>query len=113
MDEIKKHPQYSYDMVKDKYVVPAEIALRHHMFKSDFYPKNLPRPNIIHGFIDGLNQYAMMLSLVDIYDALKSRAPYREGKSKLEKSEVKNIMIGETPKLSSWITRFYSAGFFQ
>lgn len=112
MDEMKKHPQYTYDLVKDTYKTPAEIALRHHRYKSDFYPKNLPKSDTFPSSMSGVNLYAIILSLVDVYDALTTRVAYRLGKGKLGIKEVKSVMLKETPSLGHWINRFYSVGFF-
>lgn len=112
MDEMKKHPQYTYDLVKDTYKTPAEIALRHHRYKTDFYPKNLPELNTFPDSKVMVNLYAIILSLVDVYDALTTRVAYRLGKGKLGINEVKSVMLKEVPSLGLWINRFYSVGFF-
>ncbi len=59
-----------------------------------------------------VNLYAMILSLVDVYDALTTRVAYRLGKGKLGINEVKSVMLKESPSLGRWINRFYSVGFF-
>jgi len=73
-DEIKRHPQHGYDILKKHEEMPDEVleAVRahHEKFNGSGYPNGSARKNI-PGF-------ARILSLADVYDALTSDRSYKD-----------------------------------
>lgn len=75
-EEMKKHPQLGYDMLKDiRFLeVPAEIVLSHQeRFDGTGYPRALRRDEIHIG--------SRIFAAADTYDAMTSDRPYRNALS--------------------------------
>lgn len=91
---MKNHVKYGYELLKDVYPFSAEIALRHHRHQEKGYPKRLPKPciNFSYNTRMMIEFFARILSLVDFYDALTTRADNEAGK-KLNYDEAKAIML--------------------
>jgi len=74
-EQMKKHPLYSFEMLRDVGNVSwiaCDIALQHHeKMDGSGYPRGL-RGAMIHRF-------SRMVCIADVFDALTSRRPYREG----------------------------------
>ncbi|MEA1960167.1 MAG: HD-GYP domain-containing protein [Bacillota bacterium] len=72
-EEIKKHAAYGYDILRKYEDIPllsAHIALQHHeRFDGKGYPRNLEGDNI--------HEYAKIVAVADVYDALLADRPYR------------------------------------
>jgi len=96
MAEMKKHPEYAYKILRGVHEFSAEIAVRHHKYQEEGYPKKLPKPKISFSentklMIDFLGR---ILSLADFYDALTSRENDKFGeKRKMSKQEAKKILL--------------------
>ena len=45
---MKKHVEYSYQLLRGVHEFSAEIALRHHYFQEKGYPKKLPKPKVAY-----------------------------------------------------------------
>ncbi|MFQ5584891.1 MAG: HD domain-containing phosphohydrolase, partial [Calditrichia bacterium] len=75
MEEIKKHPEFGYQLLKsvDFSEEVARILLHHHeKYDGTGYPQGLSRDDIVI--------YSRIFSVVDAYDAISSNRPYRKGK---------------------------------
>ncbi len=74
MEAMKQHPQFSYDMLSEKWNIPARVrlgALCHHENEDGSgYPKGLTGEKI--------HPFAKIIHVTDVYDALSSRRPYKE-----------------------------------
>ena len=74
MWEVRKHPQYGFDMLREADHVSAEskiITLQHHERED-----GSGYPNGLRG--DEIHLYARICSLADVYDALTCDRPYRQ-----------------------------------
>lgn len=73
-DEIKKHPLYGYNMLKDNTMVSSTIKYtifaHHENEDGSGYPRGL-KSNEIYKF-------AKIIHIVDVFDALISKRPYKE-----------------------------------
>jgi len=73
-EEIKKHTWYGYEILRNCdniSLLSSHIALQHHEgYNGNGYPRNL------HG--TEIHEYARIVSVVDIYDALTSDRVYRK-----------------------------------
>lgn len=72
-EEIKRHSEYGYNIVKDMEGVPGEVAtaiLTHHEKEDGSgYPMGLTG--------DKLNIYSKIITISDIFDAMTAKRPYR------------------------------------
>lgn len=111
MEEIKGHPLYSYELLKDKYRTCAEIVLRHHRYQSNSYPKDDQSITELTSDVRSkIDDYARILSIADAYDALTTRCNHRLNKKKLSGEEVKSILLEDKPGASRIITDLYAKG---
>lgn len=73
-EEIKKHPEYGYQMLKKNFNVSATIktgVFEHHENEDGSgYPRQL--------IGDKIHRYAKIIHIADVYDALTSKRPYRD-----------------------------------
>lgn len=73
-EEVQRHTVYGYDILRQKRSFPllsAHIALQHHeRLDGSGYPRKLKG--------DEIHEYAKMVAVADVYDALTSRRSYRE-----------------------------------
>ena len=78
MKELEKHVMYGYNILKDIHDFSARVLLYHHYFQENGYPKRIPVSNI--DFSKGNELMALycgrFLSIVDFYDALKTKRNY-------------------------------------
>lgn len=83
-DEIKKHPIYGYNMMKDTSIVSdvvKEVILMHHeRMNSTGYPLGK------NG--DEISIYSKIVAVVDAYDAITSERTYRKRKTPFEAFEI-------------------------
>ncbi|MEW5722423.1 MAG: HD domain-containing phosphohydrolase, partial [Thermodesulfobacteriota bacterium] len=100
-EEIKKHPERGYALLKSSLAVPVpalRIILEHHE-KPDGtgYPRGLKE--------EGISQLARLCQIVDKYDGMTTRKPYRESFSAAE--ALKRIYFEESSeKYQKVIRRF-------
>lgn len=78
-EEMKKHPQYSLDILKDyTKLIPSEYysgIIGHHEWKKEGYPRKKPRQTA-HSHLD------QIVASCDIVDALFSKRSYKSAMSK-------------------------------
>jgi len=83
-EEVKRHTVYGYDILRQNVAFPllsAHIALQHHeRLDGSGYPRKL-RENEIH-------DYAKMVGIADVYDALVSKRVYRDAMLPSEALEI-------------------------
>lgn len=88
---LKRHPEYGYEMLKDTGMISAgalDIVYSHHeRFDGSGYPRGLRG--------DDIGEYAMLVSIVDVYDAITSDRVYHLGMSP---HEALNLMYEWEPK---------------
>lgn len=88
---MKKHPILGYNIIKDKSDIAPEIkmgVLQHHeKSNGKGYPLGLAGENI--------HNYARILSVADIYDALVTERPYKKAFSPRDAVEMIMAMTGE------------------
>jgi HD-GYP domain-containing protein (c-di-GMP phosphodiesterase class II) len=72
-EEIKKHPSLGFNLLRsnpDISLISAHCAFQHHeRYDGSGYPRGLKE--------DQIHQYAQIVSIADVYDALTSDATYR------------------------------------
>ncbi|MCR5143684.1 MAG: HD domain-containing protein [Lachnospiraceae bacterium] len=73
-DKIKEHPVISYELIKDRIDIPANVKnavlFHHENVDGTGYPKGLQG--------DELTKFAKILHVADAYDALVSKRPYKD-----------------------------------
>lgn len=88
---MKQHPVFGYRMIKDRDEFSNEICmavLQHHeKMNSKGYPVGFPS--------DKITQYARILTIADIYDALVTERPYKSAFSQRDAVEMIMSMTGE------------------
>lgn len=88
---MKQHTLFGYAILKDKPEIPAAVSmgvLQHHeKINGKGYPLGVPESKI--------TQYARILSVADIYDALVTERPYKSAFSQRDAVEMIMSMTGE------------------
>lgn len=88
---MKQHTLFGFKILKDKSDIKDEIKLgvlqHHEKINGKGYPQGLPENKI--------NTYAKILSVVDIYDALVTKRPYKEPFSQRDAVEMIMAMTEE------------------
>ena len=73
-EQIKDHPKFGYNYLKETYEIPVSsyvAVLQHHeKFDGTGYPNNRDK--------DMIGVYGRIIGVTDVYDALISKRPYRE-----------------------------------
>lgn len=83
MQEIKKHPGYGYRLIKDADIsqkVKSAIIQHHERYDGSGYPKGLKLAEI--------NDYAAIIAVADIYDAITTNRVYRGKQTPLLAAEI-------------------------
>ncbi len=115
MQKMKKHPEYSYMILKGIHDFSAEVALRHHIWQEKGYPGRFPKYGRTYSTNTRLmiNFFARLLSLADFYDSASSRINDKFGeKRKLSPEEVKNMILVSNPDQKGLIEDLYVNGIF-
>lgn len=90
-DVMKKHPFFSYNILKDnkgiKDTVKLAVLQHHEKINGQGYPMGLSSPQICN--------YAKILAVVDIYDALVTERPYKEAFTQRDAVEMLMAMTYE------------------
>jgi len=91
-NEIKKHPLFGYNYLKDKFDLPTKSylgALQHHeKFDGSGYPDHMIGMNI--------STFGRIIAIADVFDALTSDRPYRLA---MLPSEAMEYIMGGTGSL--------------
>jgi len=108
------HVMAGYNMIKGRFDFTADIILLHHTFQEKGYPKELPTP--LHEYSPKTQalilQYARVLSIADVYDALH-RANDKFGLNRtLTSDEIRNKMMEINPDKKEWIEELYRESIF-
>lgn len=72
--EMKRHPQYGYEMLKDEDIdqrIKLACLMHHERCDGSGYPSRLTT--------DGIEPFAMIISIADVYDAMTANRVYRAG----------------------------------
>lgn len=115
MEEMRRHPEDSYRLLRGVHDFSAEVALRHHRHQENGYPKRLPKTKIPYSGNTKLmiEYYSRLLSLADFYDALTSRENDKFGeKKKLSCEEAKAILLAKNQDQKHLIEQLYLNGIF-
>lgn len=88
--EIKKHSEYGFEILRqypDVSLLSAHIAFQHHeRWDGKGYPRQMTGENI--------HEYARIVAVADVYDALTADRPYRPGYSVDQTITIINRMSG-------------------
>ena len=111
MEVMKKHPEYSYDILKEIHPFSAEIAVRHHEYQENSYPSKLPESKIEFSWATKfkIDKYSEILAYADFYDAT-TRDDGKFGNFPLTNDEVKSIMQEEYPLHRYLIENLFAKG---
>ncbi len=109
--KIKPHVVNSYNLVKDRFKLTAEIILRHHKFQANGYPEKTTK-------LDGYSLstqvmvyfFGRILALADVYEALH-RSDDKYG-GPLNGDQVKEKMLAYNKDQLVLIQELYEAGIF-
>lgn len=115
MEQMRKHPEHTYRMLRGVHEFSAEVALRHHKYQESGYPKRLPKYKTPFSSNTKLmiDFFGRILSLADFYDAVTSRVNDKFGeKRKLSQEEVKSILLMKNPDQKHLIEDLYANGIF-
>jgi HD-GYP domain-containing protein (c-di-GMP phosphodiesterase class II) len=90
LTELKRHAEYGYDMLKGSEHISAQaldiVRSHHERVDGSGYPRGLKGEEIGH--------FAMLVSVVDVYDAITSDRVYHMG---ISPHEALSLMYGWTP----------------
>jgi putative nucleotidyltransferase with HDIG domain len=108
---VKQHVVDGYDAIKGRFDFTAEIIVLHHKFQDDGYPQILPP--YLHDYSMGTQasifEYARILALTDVYDALHRENDKFGEKRKLSGIEIKEKMLELNPDKRELIEDLYRA----
>lgn len=108
MEEMKKHVEHSYEILKPLYPVTAEIALRHHRYQENKYPAVLPKLHVPNHTKKEITIYSTLLALADFYDAITTRNNDKFGTNRIIcGDEAKQIMLDKHPDEKTIIEKLY------
>jgi putative nucleotidyltransferase with HDIG domain len=115
MKEMKKHAEYGYKLLTGVHEFSAQIALRHHKYQQEKYPKKLQRSKseFSKDTKTDINFYARILSVIDFYDAITTRDDHKFGKKKLNTEEIKKLLIKNHPDQGLLINKLYADKIFK
>jgi putative nucleotidyltransferase with HDIG domain len=108
---IRKHVLNGYKQIKGKFDFTAEIILLHHEYQKNRYPENLPL--YLHPYSKETQllifEYARVLALADVYDALHRKNDKYGKKRRLSGTEIKNKMLELNSDQKQLIEDLYKA----
>ena len=111
MEMMKNHVQWGYEMLQQEgYIFSSWIALTHHRYQKNQYPRKLPQKPA--QFCEGtkllVDIYSRIVSLADQNDALKQRND-RYGTIEMKASRSKEIMLTNNYDQEYLIKELYEA----
>lgn len=114
---MEEHSLYGYYLLKGVHDFFAEVALRHHRYVADGYPRVLPSYRVLFSkkSEELINQYARIVALIDFYDAASTRESGHPGVRRFNtKEEVEALLVEHFPSLAEaeLILRCYENGIF-
>lgn len=114
---MEEHSLYGYYMLKGVHDFFAEVALRHHRYVADGYPRILPPDRVPFSRMSEelIDQYARIVALIDFYEAASTRESGHHGVSRFNtKEQVEVLLIEHFPSLAEaeLILRCYENGIF-
>ncbi len=111
MEMIKKHVQYTYDLLKEVHPFSAEVGLRHHMFQKHPYPTVLPE-KMCAPFTPAtqakIYAYARIISAVDYCHAFITRDNARNGLHGMQ--ELNAALVRDKPGSAQLVQRLLTLG---
>lgn len=109
MKEMRRHSEYTYKLLSGIHEFSAEIALRHHRYQEEGYPKNLPKSKVHFSKNTKLmiDIFGRILSLADFYDAITTRNNDKFGEKKLSQYEIKRILLEKNKDQKQLVERLY------
>lgn len=115
MKEMKRHSGYSYKLLTGVHEFSAQIALRHHQYQQEKYPKKLQKSKIklSKSTKSDIKLYARILSVIDFYDAITTRDDHKFGKKKLNPEEIKKLIIKNHSDQELLINKLYADKIFR
>lgn len=115
MEEMKKHAEYSHQLLTGVHEFSAEIALRHHRYQPERYPKKLKKSEVkfSENTRSKIELHAKILSIIDFYDAITTRKNQKFKKKKLKPEEIKCIILKTYPCQTQIIEGLYSNKIFK
>jgi len=112
---VQAHVINGHEALKGRFDFTAEIIVLHHTFQENGYPKDLPEQ--LHRYSPETQalilEYARVLALADVYDALHRENDKFGEKRKLSGAEIKVKMLEFNPDRQEQIEDLYRAGIFQ
>jgi len=115
MEEMNKHAEYGYKLLTGVHEFSAQIALRHHKYQQEKYPKKLKKSEtkLSKDTKSEIDFYARILSVIDFYDAITTRDDHKFGKKKLNTEEIKKLIIKNHPDQELLINKLYTDKIFR
>lgn len=114
-EKIQEHVTAGYNLLKGKFDFSAEIILLHHRFQPNGYPQDLPP--FLHDYSEGtktlIKEYARVLALADVYDALRRENSRFGEKRRLADQEIEEYMLEHNPDRRELIEELYRAEIFR
>jgi HD-GYP domain len=108
---VEDHVLHGYELLRNHFDFTAEIILLHHSFQENNYPKNLPP--YLHGYSEEsralIVEYARLLALADVYDALHRVNGKFGRRTPLDATEVRAELKKAFPDQADLITALYLA----
>jgi response regulator RpfG family c-di-GMP phosphodiesterase len=114
MEELKKHVEYGYNLLRGIHDFSARVLLFHHYFQENGYPETIPATEFDTS--KGTNALIVycgrLLSIVDFYDAAQNRKNEKFVPSALElpdSQKVKQTLLKFNPDQKYLIGELYKA----
>jgi putative nucleotidyltransferase with HDIG domain len=108
---VKDHVLHGYELLRNNFDFTAEIILLHHSFQENNYPRKLPP--YLHGYSEEsqalIVEYARLLALADVYDALHRVNGKFGRQAPLAAAEVRVELERAFPDQSDLIAALYTA----
>ena len=111
---VEDHVLHGYELLRNNFDFTAEIILLHHSFQENNYPRSLPP--YLHGYSEEsralIVEYARLLALADVYDALHRVNGKFGRQAPLSEYEVRLELERAFPGQTDLIAALYTAQIF-